>query len=92
MLGDFLKRQGIDIPLLQEVTHNNFTTIHEYNAIINEGIEKRGKEILVKTGLQIQDIKRIPSGRGIAAMCQGIWIINIYAPSGEEREWKENTS
>ena len=49
MFGDFLKRQDIDIALLQEVTHNNFTTIHDYNAIINKGIEKRGKAILVKT-------------------------------------------
>ena len=85
MLGDFLKRQYIDIALLQEVTHNDFTTIHEYNAIINEGTDKRGTAILVKTGLQIQDIKLISSGRGIAAMCQGIWIVNIYAPSGAEK-------
>ena len=85
MLGDFLKRQDIDIALLQEVTHNNFTNIHEYNATINEGSDKRGTAILVKTGLQIQDIKCIPSGRGIAAMFQGIWIINIYAPSGAEK-------
>ena len=30
-------------------------------------------------------MKPIPSGRGIAAMCQGIWIINIYAPSDAEK-------
>ena len=85
MLADFLKRQDIDIALVQEVTHNEFTNIHEYNAIVNEGTDKRGTAILVKTGLQIQDIKRMPSGRGIAAMFQGIWIINIYAPSGAEK-------
>ena len=85
MLADFLKRQDIDIALVQEVTHNEFTNIHEYNAIVNEGTDKRGTAILVKTGLQIQDLERKPSGRGIAAMFQGIWIINIYAPSGAER-------
>jgi exonuclease III len=82
---DFLKRQDIDIALQREVTHNDFTTIREYNAIVNEGTDKRGTEILVKTGLKIQNIKRIPSGRGIAAMFQGIWIINIYVPSGAEK-------
>jgi len=90
MLGDFLKRKDIDVDLLQEVTHTEFTTIREYNAIVNEGTDKRGKAILAKTGLHLQNIKRIPMGRGIAAMVQGIWIINIYAPScaekGMERE------
>jgi len=60
MLGDVLKQQDIDIALLQEVTHNDFTTIREYNAIVNEGTDKRGTAILVKTGLQIQNIKCIP--------------------------------
>jgi exonuclease III len=59
MLGDFLKRQETDIALLHEVTHNDFTNIHEHNAIVNEGTDKRGLAILVKTGLKIQDIKRI---------------------------------
>jgi exonuclease III len=39
MLGDFLKRQDIDVTLLQEVTHNDFTTIREYNVIVNEGTD-----------------------------------------------------
>jgi len=71
MLGDFLKRQDTDVALLQEVTHNDFTTIREYNVIVNEGTDTRGMAILVKTGLQIQNIKGIPSGRGIRAMFQG---------------------
>jgi exonuclease III len=85
MLDDFLKRQDIDVALLQEVTHTDFTTIHGYKATVNEGTDKRGTAFLVKTGLDFQHIKRIPSGRGIAAMFQGIRIINIYAPSGAEK-------
>jgi exonuclease III len=85
MLDDFLKRQDIDVALLQEVTHNDFTTNREYNSIVKEGTDKSGTAILVKTGLQIQNIKRIPSGSGIAALFQGIWIFNIYAPSAAEK-------
>jgi exonuclease III len=73
------------VALLQEVTHTDFTKIHNYTATVNEGTDKRGMAFLVKTGLDVQHIKRIPSGRGIAAMFQGIWIINIYAPSGAEK-------
>jgi exonuclease III len=30
-------------------------------------------------------VKRLPSGRGIAALFQGTWIIKVYAPSGAEK-------
>jgi exonuclease III len=85
MLADFLQRHDIDVAFLQ-VTHNDFTHTRGYNSIVNEGTEKRGTAILVKKGLQIQNIKRISSGRGVAASFQGIWVMNIYAPLGEERK------
>ena len=53
--------------------------------MVNEGTEKRRTAILAKTRLQLQNIQRIPSGRGIAANFKGIRIINIYAPPGTER-------
>jgi hypothetical protein len=40
MLRDFLKRQDIDVALLQEVTHTDFTTIRDYTATVNEGTDK----------------------------------------------------
>ena len=40
MHGEFLRRQDIDVALLQEVTQTDFTTIHDYKAIINEGTDK----------------------------------------------------
>ena len=36
MLNDFLRRQDIDIALLQELTRNDFDSFREYVAIVNE--------------------------------------------------------
>jgi exonuclease III len=85
MLADFLKRLDIDVVLLQVVTNTDFTTIREYNAIVNEGTEKRVKAILAKKELHLQNIEIITSRRGIAAMFQAIQVINIYAQSGTEK-------
>jgi len=41
---------------------------------------------MTKVGLSISNIKRLPSGRGMAAIFNGTWIINIYAPSGAEKK------
>jgi exonuclease III len=61
-------------------------TIRRYNAHTNEGTDRRGTAILVKESITITDIKRIPSGRGMAAKLNGTWIVNIYAPSGAEKK------
>jgi len=44
--------------------------------------------ILAKEGLTISNIKRLPSGRGIAAMYNRTWIININASSENEKKNK----
>jgi hypothetical protein len=67
------------------VIHTDFTTIRDFNAIVNEGTDKRETTIVSKTGLHLQNRKHIPSGRGIATIFQGICIINIYAPSSAEK-------
>ena len=85
MLEDFLRRQDIDFALLQEVTRADLTTLRRYTAHINTGTEGRGTAILAKEELVLSDIRRIPSGRGIAATYNGIRIINLYAPSGAEK-------
>jgi hypothetical protein len=51
----------------------------------NIGTTGRGTAFLVKEYLEPQNIKYLPSGRGIAATLNEIWLINIYAPSGVER-------
>jgi hypothetical protein len=53
---------------------------------MNEGTDRRGTAILAKEGIPITDIKRIPSGREMAAMFNGTWLINICGPSGAEKK------
>jgi exonuclease III len=49
-------------------------------------VENQGTAILAKEGINLTDIKRLPSGRGIALTFQGTCIINLYAPSGTEKK------
>jgi exonuclease III len=85
MLNEFLYKQDVDVALLQEVTHDKFDLIHGYNVILNIGTEQRGTAILTKWEYTPTDVKRIPSGRGMAAGISGICIINLYAHSGAEK-------
>jgi exonuclease III len=86
MLEELLKRQEIDIALYQEVTNNKINTIQGYHTYINIGSEKRGTAIAMKEGTHSSEIRRIPTGRGIAAKIEDTWILNIYAPSGTTRK------
>ena len=86
LLGDFLFHQDIDITLLQEVTTTNLTFIRNYIVHCNIGTEGRGTVILSKTGINLTDVMRLPSGRGIAANILGTRIVNIYAPTGAEKK------
>jgi exonuclease III len=36
----------------------------------------------MKQGLPNTNVKKIPSGRAMAAECFGIHLVNVYAPSG----------
>jgi hypothetical protein len=72
MLEEFLRQQDIDFALLQEVTHTNLTTFRRYTAHVSVGTDKRGTAILAKEGLALNDVNRLPSGRGIAAHYNGI--------------------
>jgi len=86
LLSDFLLKHDIDIALLQEVTTTKITSIHNYNVLDNIGTEGRGTAILSKPGIVLTDIKRLPSGRGIAASLHATKTVNIYAPSRAERK------
>ena len=85
MLEQFLYCNDIDILLAQEVTNGITQHIHGYKSYINTGTTKRGTAIIVKDPLTMTDISTLPSGRGIAALCTGLSIINVYAPSGAEK-------
>ena len=86
LLGEFLFQNDIDIALLQEVTTNNLTSICNYTVFDNIGTDGRGTAILAKPGINLTEVKRLPSGRGIAASFFGTKIVNIYAPSGAEKK------
>jgi len=45
----------------------------------------------MKEGISVNNIKILPSGRGIAGLFEDTWIISVYAPSGvEKRKEREN--
>jgi exonuclease III len=86
ILEDFMRRQEIELILLQEVTQDTISAIGNYTAHINIGTDGRGKAILAKEGFTLTNIQKISSGRGISATLQGIRIVNIFAPSGSEKK------
>ena len=92
LLGEFLFQNDFDIALLQEVTTTNLTSIRNYTVFDNIGTDGRGTAILAKSGINLTDVKRLPSGRGIAASFFGTKTVNIYAPSGAEEKRIENVS
>jgi hypothetical protein len=91
IMEEILWKHDIDIILLQEVTSTQIETIHWYTKFLNIGAEQRGTAILVKDGLTITHIKRLPSGRGIAGTYNGTWFVNLYAPSGAEKKHERET-
>jgi len=90
MLRNFLMRQDIDIALLQEVTKTESPLIYGYDTHLNVGVDHRGTAIIVKELLTLTNIKRLPTGRGIAGLFNDTRLVNFYAPSGagnrQERE------
>jgi len=84
MLEVFFHRHVIDILFLQEVTQPVLDNIRGYTAYTNIGTTRRGTAILTREHLPLTRTVCLPSGRGIAANFQGVWLVNIYAPSGAE--------
>ena len=80
------------LPFLPQCQRPRFTPIHPlcgYEALINECVDKRVTAILLKEGISLNIITRLPSGRGIAGLFKYMWIIEIYAPSGAEKRQRE---
>jgi exonuclease III len=85
MLADFLRAQDVDLLCAQEVTTDALQGIPTYTTHLNMGTEGRGTALLVKDAYKVDDVRRLPSGRGIMATFNGIRIVNIYAPSGTSK-------
>jgi exonuclease III len=85
MLGQFLAKQEIDI-ILQEVVLWGLDSLRGYGAHINTGTNRRETAIVVREGIPLKNVVRIPPGRGMATELQRVGIVNIYAPSGAEKK------
>jgi exonuclease III len=79
---------------MQEVTHPSLDNLNGYTVHYNIGTSQRGTAIVARDNIELSNI-RMPSGRAIVAQFKGIWLVNIYAPSGaakrNEREQFFNT-
>jgi exonuclease III len=86
MLGDFLHKHEIDIIFLQEVTQPILHTLQGYAAHTNVGTIGRGTAIVTREHYTLNNIVRLPSGRGMTADFEGLWLVNVYASSGATRK------
>jgi hypothetical protein len=43
-------------------------------------INKRITAMLTRETIKLTKLSLLPSGRGMAAFCRGVWIVNIYVP------------
>ena len=82
VLEQFVRSHDLDVILLQEVVSETVGVFRGYTTYTNVGTEQRGTAIVMKDHLELRRIVRLPTGRGMAGELQGIWLVNIYAPSG----------
>jgi len=82
MLEQFIRKQEAGFAMLQEVTSKQHIEVNGYYVIDNIGTAGRGTALLIREELQVDRIKRIPSGRGVAVYYNNICLIKLYAPSG----------
>jgi exonuclease III len=46
----------------------------------------KGTAFVVREGIRLDHVEKLPSGRAIAAVFQGILLVNLSAPSGTSRK------
>lgn len=90
MLQKFLQYNDIDVLFLQEVQTENFSALFNYTAYVNIGTDNLGTAIITKSGISLDSIEKLPSGRGISGVYQNQAFINIYAPSGSNKRRERN--
>ena len=89
VLDALLRRQEIDILLVQEVTYDVLNDFQGYTTQYNIGANRRGTAIVAWDGINLENIIMSPSGRAMAATFREIWIIIVYAPSGTAMKQKQ---
>ena len=85
MLHNFLRYQDLEILFLQ-VTHPDIGELSAYVTHTNVGTTMTGTVFVKRNELQVTNITKLPSGRGIAAKCERIRLLNAYATSGVAKE------
>jgi hypothetical protein len=88
MLTEYIRRHDLDIVFLQEVTDPELLPTPGYDVCYNIGSDIRGTAIVARNEIMLRNISKLPSGRAIAAECKGLYIVNIYAPSGTAKRTK----
>jgi exonuclease III len=72
ILENFLRCNDIDLMMLHENTTHKFNDFEKYTPYVNIGAKVCGTAILTKEGPQSSNLKRLPSGRGMAIHMQDI--------------------
>jgi exonuclease III len=60
MLEELIRRQEIDIVLLQEVVNHTLKTMSGYHTHTNVGTDQRGTALVIKEGIHVKEIKDYP--------------------------------
>jgi exonuclease III len=87
-LNTFISQNKPDILALQETNINEFRTLHvDYNIIINNNTEnyRSGTIIVYKKNLEMISTEKAEDGRIIRAKFKDFIIVNIYAPTQNEK-------
>jgi exonuclease III len=91
MLTEYIRRHDLDTVFLQEITDPELLPMPGYDVYYNIGSDIRGAAIVVRYDIILRNISKLPSGRVIATEYKGLYIVNIYAPSGTaKRTEREN--
>ena len=82
MLNEYIRRHDLDIIFIQEIKDPELIQMLGYDVYYNIGSDIRGTAIVARNDIRLHNINKSPSGRAIAAEYKGVYIVNIYAPSG----------
>jgi Reverse transcriptase (RNA-dependent DNA polymerase)/Endonuclease/Exonuclease/phosphatase family len=90
LLKDFIVNNDLDIIFLQEVSFQNFSFIQSHRTVLNISDRGRGTAILLRNGLDFDQVQMSECGRIVSLVVDGINLICIYAKSGANFKRERN--
>jgi exonuclease III len=94
ILTEHIRRHDLYIVFLQEIRDPELLPMPGYDVYYNTGSDMCGTGIVARNNIMLININKLPSGRAIAVEYKGLYIVNMYAPSGTakrtEREYFYN--